>query len=155
MKDAYVYKSTTVAKYIVAMANEKKIRMNVTKLQKLLYITYGTYMVYMEKILTDEKPEAWPYGPVFPSTRLYFLNEEFSTVSLDDSELKSIKNDSKLNTIVHAVLDHFGKWSATNLTEWSHKSGSPWDYTKSQFGFHWGVEINDYIIKDYFATIVA
>ena len=69
MEDTYKYKSTIVATYIAALANEKRVSVNMTKIQKLLYIAYGIYLAVKDSRLTNEHPQAWPYGPVFPTTR--------------------------------------------------------------------------------------
>lgn len=45
MNDEYAYNSVTVATYVVALANSKKLGINMTKIQKLLYIAYGVYLV--------------------------------------------------------------------------------------------------------------
>lgn len=42
--DTYRYNSVDVARYIVARANEEHLGINMTKMQKLLYIAYGAYM---------------------------------------------------------------------------------------------------------------
>ena len=41
IEDTFLYRSTDVARYLVFLANERKITVNMTKVQKLLYITYG------------------------------------------------------------------------------------------------------------------
>jgi uncharacterized phage-associated protein len=33
--------------------------MNMTKIQKLTYIAYGTYLTIKDERLTDEHPQAW------------------------------------------------------------------------------------------------
>ena len=44
IRDTFKYRSTDIATYIVALANEKRIAINMTKVQKLLYVVYGTYL---------------------------------------------------------------------------------------------------------------
>ena len=39
IEDTFLYRSTDVARYLVFLANERKITVNMTKVQKLLYIT--------------------------------------------------------------------------------------------------------------------
>ena len=43
-EDKYLYTSTDVATYLVALANERRIFINMTKVQKLLYITYSVFL---------------------------------------------------------------------------------------------------------------
>lgn len=77
INDTYKYDSVTVANYIIAFANENKFFINMTKLQKLLYIAYGVYLSVKNERLTNEHPQAWPYGPVFPTTRNRLIKKRF------------------------------------------------------------------------------
>lgn len=148
------YNSVTVACYIVALANEKGLSINMTKLQKLLYIAYGTYLALKNARLTNEHPQAWPYGPVFPTTRNKLLKRDLSLISLLDSDLQKIKDDKDIKSLMDLVLNSFGNKTATTLTIWSHQSGSPWDRVSSQEGFTWGEIIPDEYIKEYFNSIL-
>ena len=148
------YNSVIVASYIVAMANDKGLSINMTKLQKLLYIAYGTYLALMDCRLTNEHPQAWPYGPVFPTTRNKLLKRDLSQIQLSSSDLDEIKMDKDVKKIVELVLNSFGSKTATTLTVWSHQSGSPWDRVSSQEGFTWGEVIPDEYIQEYFNSIL-
>jgi len=154
IEDTYKYRSVTVAKYIIAYANAHRFSMNMTKLQKLLYITYGTCLAAYKSRLTDEHPQAWPYGPVFPTTRNKLLNVDFETVSLSDDDLTEISNDSETVKLVKVVFDAFGAYNAGTLTSWSHSAGSPWEKTTQMSGFKWGDRISDDIILAYFDRII-
>lgn len=154
--DCFLYKSTDVALYLLAKANghDQKISMNMTKLQKLLYVVYGVYLfVYKERLL-DEHPQAWPYGPVFPSTRNRLLKEDFSTISIDDIKDTNLKSDTKLQEVILFVFTNFGSWNAGQLSEWSHIDGSPWEQTTKQEHFKWGNIIDDQLIMNYFSSII-
>lgn len=150
----YKYDSLTVACFIVANTNERRLAINMTKLQKLLYIAYGTYLAIIGKRLTDEHPQAWPYGPVFPITRSRLLKRDLSHIDFSLPLLNEIKNDEEMKSLMNLVLNGFGDKNATTLTVWSHQSGSPWDRIASQEGFTWGAIIPDEYIKEYFSTII-
>ncbi len=153
MDGLYKYKSTDVAEYIICRASQDKIPMNMTKLQKLLYISYGIFLSVKNERLTNEHPQAWPYGPVFPTTR-----DEFLKVSFDNpecNETNDIYNDNDIKDLISLVFRTFGKWSAGQLTEWSHATGTPWEKTTCQSGFKWGQIIPDEYIKEYFSTILV
>lgn len=152
--NSYRYNSVTMAYYIIAIMNGKRLAINMTKLQKLLYIAYGTYLAVKNCRLTDEHPQAWPYGPVFPTTRNALLKKNFSSINLSLPELSQIKDDTEMQTLVLLVLSGFGDKNATTLTVWSHQSGSPWDRTISQEGFTWGARIPDEYIQEYFSSIL-
>jgi len=152
----YKYKSTIVAKYILSKAQEEKIVMNMTKLQKLLYISYGVYLAVKNERLTDESPKAWPYGPVFPTTRENLLKIDFQSFDITkDNECDEIRKDKEMRELVELVLKKFGKWNAGQLTEWSHSDESPWDLTKRDENFKWNQHIPDEYIRSYFSKILT
>ena len=148
------YNSVQVACYIVAMANERRLGINMTKLQKLLYITYGTYLALYNQRLTNEHPQAWPYGPVFPTVRNRLLKRDLSSIGLQDVSPQIPAEDKRFEQVVNLVLNSFGDKNATTLTLWSHQSGSPWDRIASQEGFTWGEQIPDSYIQEYFNSIL-
>lgn len=153
--ERYKYDSLTFACYIAASVNDKRLGINMTKLQKLLYIAYGTYLAITGERLTNEHPQAWPYGPVFPTTRNKLLKKDLSRIDFSNPLLVQIKDDAEMKSLVSLVLNGFGDKNATTLSVWSHQSGSPWDRTVSQEGFTWGERIPDDYIKEYFNTIIV
>lgn len=152
--DAYKYDSVAVAKYIVASANEKRYVINMTKLQKLLYIAYGTYLAITGERLTNEHPQAWPYGPVFPKTRSRLLKVNLYDINLSDNSIEDIGHNEEMKSLVDIVLSTYGDKNATTLSEWSHQLGSPWDKTVNTNGFKWGDRIPDKYISEYFNSII-
>lgn len=152
--DTYKYDSVTVARYIVAQANERRVTINMTKLQKLLYIAYGLYLAVREERLTDEHAQAWPYGPVFPRTRRRLLKTNLYDISLSDKELDKIKKDNDASDLIDLVFRSFGAWTAGELTAWSHGEGTPWESTVSLEGFKWGDSIPDELIQSYFKLLI-
>ena len=49
-EDTYKYMSTDLARYIVAYANDQRYNINMTKIQKLLYVTYGIYLAVKKNV---------------------------------------------------------------------------------------------------------
>ena len=154
-QDTYKYDSNTFAKFLIYCANQKRIFMNVTKVQKLLYICYGAYLRIKKERLLNEHPQAWPYGPVFPRVRKMLVKDE-NILSLNNvtDEIKELHDNPYMLSFVNNVLDAFGKLTAGALTEWSHHENSAWDLTTKIEGFDWSDEISDSVIYDYFGTIV-
>jgi len=148
------YNSVEFAKYIAAFWNEQGVDINMTKVQKLLYIAYGTWLVVYDKRLLDEYPQAWPYGPVFPTTRNKLLKLELKNITKNDvsSELQDNKDLEKLIKAIHN--SYFGSWNASQLSAWSHKEGSAWADTVATPGFEWGQIIPDNLTKKWFAAFV-
>lgn len=154
-KETYRYNSVDVARYIAATANERHITINITKIQKLLYIAYGVFLVVKGARLTNEHPQAWPYGPVFPTTRNSLLKVDLYSISKEEEGLREMRDDDDLNALMELVFRSFGTWSAGQLTEWSHSAGTPWQRISSAEGFHWGDRIPDEYIIEYFKTILV
>lgn len=148
------YNSVQVAYYIIACVNERGLDINMTKLQKLLYIAYGTYLSINGERFTGEHPQAWPYGPVFPTTRNKLIKVDFDSIDFSNDKIASIKDDEYLKSLIDLVLSGFGNYNAATLSSWSHKPNSPWDLTTRMVGFKWGDRIPDEYIKDFFDTIV-
>lgn len=153
--DTFKYKSVVIAKYIVAYANANHFAINMTKLQKLLYAVYGTYLAMKGERLTDEHPQAWPYGPVFPTTRNKLLKLSFDSIDFNDSDLSEFNADNETKQYVEVVFNNFGKFNAATLTAWSHSNGSPWETTTQKNGFKWGDRIDDETIQQYFNKIIT
>lgn len=158
IEDTFLYISTDIAKYIIALANERQITINMTKVQKLLYITYSVFLRVHERRLLNEHPQAWPYGPVFPTTRNYLDKKELTSISRADLSpdlLSKVEEDKALNKVIDFVLANFGTWNAGQLSEWSHSPGSPWDTATKSDGFKWGGVISDSSILEYFSLIIS
>ena len=144
------YNSVTAAKYLLALAFSKGRVLNVTQVQKLLYMAYGYFLAREGRILLDENPRAWPYGPVFPKTREEI---DYSTVvELSSDEFDEIRTDEALNHFYKLLIDKYAVFTASQLSEWSHTEGSPWDKTVKQNNYRWNVCIPDEFITAYFST---
>lgn len=150
MDDTYQYNSVIVAKYIAAKANSMRYNINMTKIQKLLYIAYGIYLAVKDVRLTNEHPKAWPYGPVFPTTRNKLSKVNLEDLSIDDPSLSELKENPEINSMLDLVFSTYGKMTATELTAWSHQDNSPWAKAVNDTNFKWGNVIDDQFIKEYF-----
>ncbi len=130
---------------------DKRIVLNITKVQKLLFIAYGYCLAKHNRVILDERPKAWPYGPVFPKTR---NKVDFSKVpTLDDIEFSEISQDDIVKEVFNMAIDKYSEYSASKLTSWSHMPGGPWDMTTKSEGFDWNNPIPDEYIKEYFSNI--
>ena len=135
----------------MAYANDRGLRLNMTQLQKLLYIVYGTCLVILDRPpFRNEQPQAWPFGPVFPTTRRWLFDAvgEWKVPQVPESVPEDIRR------IIEKVITHFGSWPSKALIDWTHKPGAPWDMTTKMPGFKWANRIGDGLIKDYFESHV-
>jgi uncharacterized phage-associated protein len=142
------YDSVVAAKYMLALANRLGQNLNATKLQKLLFITYGYVLAIEGYNVFTESPKAWPFGPVFPRVQKQVKLDR--VIKLENPELTEIQKDEFLTKLMEDVITKYAKFSATQLSEWSHESGSPWHQTTQEKGFDWNRPIKDEYIIDYF-----
>ena len=143
--------SVDVANAIRYIAQTKGINVNMTKINKLLYIAYGTMLVNQKKRLTSEHPGAWPYGPVFPRVHRNIKLSDSITSSAYD-KLRGI--DISITDLLEDVVNKFGRLSATQLSAWSHQSGSPWDIAVKESNGIWNTKLNDEAIYNYFYSFL-
>lgn len=137
--------SSNVMAYIYEYCDAHSIPINRTKAQKLLYCCYGVVLAVHHERLTDETPKAWMYGPVFPRTYSDIKKKRLtSEMSREFVELCPCA----IRELVDRTIDTFGVYSARALSEWSHKSGSPWSKTVPL------MSLNDADIQSYFATFI-
>lgn len=148
------YNSVVMARLIAAYAIDNGFSINMTKIQKLLYVAYGVSLAVKGERLVNEHPQAWPYGPVFPTTRNKLLKENIHAISLKEECFSEMRKDKDTMELLELVFRSFGNWSAAGLTGWSHKPDSPWEHTISVKGFKWGDRMDDNDIKNYFNSII-
>lgn len=108
IEDTFLYRSTDVARYLVFLANERKITVNMTKVQKLLYITYGVFLRVYSRRLLNEHLQAGLIVLSFPATRNNLLKQDFSLVPKESIRRQGKnENDEKLNKVVDFVFKEF------------------------------------------------
>ena len=61
-----MFDSRDVAAYIAQECKRREIEYNNTKIQKLLYCSYGVMLAWKDERICVEYPRLWAYGPVFP-----------------------------------------------------------------------------------------
>jgi uncharacterized phage-associated protein len=144
------YDSVLLARYLVALAYSKGIVLNMTKLQKLLFILYGYYQATHNHRIITEHPQAWPYGPVFP--RVHKFVDVTKPSALDNLEFSEIVQDDLLNQTLNTIISKYSVYNASQLSGWSHMTGSPWERTTQTKDFKWSKEIPDEYISEYFSA---
>lgn len=141
------FDSRDVAAYIAQECRKNCIAYNNTKIQKLLYCVYGVVLAEFGRHICDEQPKAWPYGPVFPKVFKYIHKGE--NIDLYSARLKDTLLEEE-KAVIAEVLAFFGKYTASQLSSWSHRLGSPWAKAVGKDGAGWNVVIQDDDISDYF-----
>ncbi|MEA5403896.1 type II toxin-antitoxin system antitoxin SocA domain-containing protein [Arcicella sp. DC2W] len=143
------YDSITAAKYMVALAREQNKLLNATQLQKLLFIAYGFALAKSDsnESLLNESPRVWPFGPVFPKVHSQF---KYFDSNIDKDSLGAIAQDVEVTTLFNKIINSYSRYSASQLSDWSHSKGSPWEITTRDNGYVWDTTISDEVIMNYF-----
>lgn len=145
------FDSNDVMAYILGVCEKKQIDWNITKAQKLLYCCYGVILAAFGEELTEENPQAWQYGPVFPRT---FNGIKKGRVTPGKDNGFSQKCNPAWLPLMDQVISFFGRFTASQLSTWSHRSGSPWDRA-THGGADLLIQIPNGLIKNYFAPMVT
>ena len=159
------YSTKAVANYF--LANYGKHNITPLKIQKLVYLAHSWNFAYKEDpLIEDEYAEAWRYGPVFPSLYHEFKHRgrlpiiELATkIKVEDlfSEGTKIKFETpeipKTHTTTRKFLDKiwevYGGWSGSQLSELTHREGTPWKQTIDEHGAKTNANIADKIISEF------
>lgn len=150
-----MYKSTLFGEYLVEYCRNRKIEINHTKLQKLLYIIYGSYFAICGKALLDEPPVAWAYGPIFVGVRQHLVkNLDYKSKPDTSNPYNIITQNNNLMLLLDNCMEHFSAWSSSQLVEWSCREGSPWASSVVSNSLAFGSRINDTLIKSYFTRLL-
>lgn len=146
--------SINYAKLIAWLAfNKHRITLNRTQLQKILFVCYGLYLANHpdKSLFNDDKPQAWPFGPVFP--RSYNRYNSIIGCELTTEEKKEFLKDRDTLGMIVRITDKLCYYTARSLTAWSHQPDTPWSKVVIQDGeVHWKTKLNDEDIKRYFSS---
>ena len=121
------YNPTTIANYFVLNYAKYGV-ITPMKLLKLTYIAYGWYLAITDgkEKLIDELPQAWKYGPVFPS--LYKSIKQNGTDQIDSAipyfKVEHIKEEDA--EFLDEIWEKYGDFNGIQLMEMTHADGTPW-----------------------------
>jgi uncharacterized phage-associated protein len=120
--------STVIAAHIVRRLQHAGLPIEQGRLQRLVYVAHGWRLAASGQPLTGDRPEAWPYGPVY--RRLAEVLAPFGSSSLpqhwcgsdiDPSELDPIEHD-----LIHDLCQSTARLPMERLSAITRGEGSPW-----------------------------
>lgn len=131
MKRDRAHDPRAIANAILDIRAESGKPLTIMQLIKLAYIADGWSMVLGDGPLIDESPEAWQYGPVYPSIYNAFSGIGSKPVSkracVEGTDIPIIGDLSENETkILRMVVNSYGKLSAYGLSQLTHKPETPW-----------------------------
>lgn len=136
------------------------------KLQKLIYYAHGWHLASTGKPLIDESVEAWKYGPVIPSVYHEFKSYGSGTIrekgtTIEAAECSSLRfvtptvHDSETKCLLDTIWEAYGGLSGVQLSNLTHKQGTPWSETFAKSGGQKGFDIPNSVIKEHFDAVAA
>lgn len=156
--DTQRFESVFLATYILSVCKHRGLMMNQTKLQKLMYVIYGSFLAFRNERICEEHPRAWPFGPVFPTAQRFFMSQtNFLNVSASLHQAKQYEgllNDVELNNLIYRVISVFGMYSGKELSDWSIQHDTPWQKAIDSNNRNYGSEMSDKLIAEYFSKHV-
>jgi uncharacterized phage-associated protein len=155
------YPAKAIANAFIARSMRDGNPVSNMKLQKLLYFAHAMYLATHGKPLICEPPEAWQYGPVFPSIYHEFKNfgsrpiDCFATdLDVDELEIRPVQPPAnpELKAFLDSIWKTYGSQSATQLSALSHIPGGPWKRVREEFPASMSADIPDDYIRDFYSA---
>ena len=157
------YPASAIANQFLDIAKRRKEGLSPLKIQKLVFLSHAWHLALTGKPLVDDEfPEAWPYGPVFPSIYHQFkhfgrdaITERASEMAVEGTTVRSwhpeIKaHDVKVIKLLDRIWKVYGHLSGTQLSRLTHAPGTPWDETRQAVGKIRNAPIHNDLIKRYY-----
>ena len=147
----------------IGVDNERPLTL--MQILKLSYIAHGFCLAFLKRPLSNQEPEAWKYGPVFPSIyqSLKFcgtnpIKEPIKTIQLGSANLFALieeKFSQEEGQIISFVYESYCNLDGWQLSDLTHKEGTPWDKAwKANRGAR-GAKIPNREIKNHFEQLFA
>jgi uncharacterized phage-associated protein len=165
------YDSKAIANYFLDCAKQSGKKLDPMQLQKLVYFAHGWHLVVGGGALIDEMVEAWRYGPVIPSlyhefksfgknpitkkaSHFTIVNEDKWDYVVVEPSIDNVEDTAKTRKLLDIIWDSYGKLSGIQLSNLTHKPGSPWHVTWEQAQGRKNVDIPDDLIRNYFRSLL-
>jgi len=130
-------------------ATEFGLNLNMTQVQKLLYMAYGLALTSQHVQLTDERPHAWPFGAIFPNVHKY-TDFRYTPKKPDDDIPEEVVN------LFRIILKKFGETNPAKLSAWAcnRDNRNPWIKARPKFFWQkWGRQMSNTAIYYWFRSM--
>ena len=141
---------SSVAEYILKLAQERNNPLTPMQVLKLVYIAHGWQLGLHGQPLVNEPVEAWQYGPVIPSLYRKYKSYGSDFIREFPAAMPEVFDESEKRTIMQ-VWEGYGKRSGISLSSLTHKPGTPWYITIQQSGR--GAVISNDLIEDHYRRL--
>ena len=162
------YPVKAIANAMLHIAAEHGAPVTPLKLQKLVYIAHGWNLgLTNQPLVDDELPEAWQYGPVFPSLYQEFKDFGKAPITRPASsfefgngsgfslvEPKISEDDYNTWNLLRKIWDVYGKFGGVGLSDLTHREGTPWQQVYNESGGIKNADIPNAVISAHYQDIV-
>lgn len=137
------YSPRMVANALLWEATKRGAKLTHMKLQKLVFFMHAWSLALHNQPLVSERPEAWPYGPVFES--LYHELKGYGSQAITGylqelvpatgqmAALVPNPEDKMFWSLLDRVWERYGRFTAIQLSSLTHESGGPWERARTNF----------------------
>src|SRR4051794_433268 len=130
-----------IANKILDICEAKGIRVTLMQLIKLVYLADGWSLALWDEPLSKHSPQAWQYGPVYPT--VYKAFKKFGSAAITEHaadgatgvEIAEPFSPDEL-ALLKQVVNSYGRLHAFRLSEIMHRAGTPWTTTVSESGHY-------------------
>ncbi len=140
----------TVANTFLRFAKDEGVPLTNMQLQKLVFLGQGYSLALLDRAAYWNNTHAWQWGPVVP--RLYKDLQQYASGQVSDFIPVATDEaiEPALEEVLNAVWTAYKKLSGSQLSEITHRPGTPWSKTwaNSKFGV---IPIDD--IKAYYSNL--
>lgn len=150
--------SRAIANIFVDKARAAKRRLTIMPLVKYVYLAHGWTLGYTGKPLICHQVQAWKFGPVIPEVYRAFapqfvIKDKARPYDPEFGEFPdyATKLTEEEADIVSKVYERYSRLGAFELSDLTHREGTPWDKCKDRrFG-----PIPDNVIEAYYKHLIA
>lgn len=145
-----------IANKIYAMMRAEGRSVTLMQIIKLVYLADGWSLALRGQPMAKHSPQAWQYGPVFPTVYKAFKrfgSQPISEPAVDPRsgvEVSEEFSDDEV-ALLKQVVESYGALHAFRLSEIMHKPGTPWTETFNKSGPY--AEIPLELIAKHFAEL--
>ena len=147
-----LYPPAAIANRFLELAAAEGKQLTPMQIQKLVYFAHGWHLGFGRGPLSSESPQAWLYGPVFPS--LYQAVKQWGGGPIQQPiRAPWVIDDAFARSLIERVWVVSGDKSAAQLSQMSHASDGPWKNARIASDGEHGAIISDEDTKRYFAKL--
>lgn len=160
------YSAASIANAFLSRSFQNKNEIDPMKMQKLVYLAQGYSLALFDRPIIDELFEAWKFGPVVPSLYQECKKYKYGCIpeylrdynnAYFEKIPASVPVEAEVNQIIDFVWSTYGHIKATELSDWTHEKGGPWDTVISGNNgvIYRNQDIDNQLIKEYFQRMMA